>query len=121
MEILLGVATIIGGAAAVWFFWDKIRSVFGPLRVKEENIAAFIREGQELLARRDEDPLPVEEHNAWVERMVDYFRPRRGRAYDVRLSDFSGMTFFGDSSEHSKFSNSIDGRLRRLSEFLGEL
>ena len=26
MKIILGVATILGGIAAIWFFWDKIKS-----------------------------------------------------------------------------------------------
>ena len=74
-----------------------------------------------MLARKNEVPLPIEEHNDWVARMVTYFRSHEGRGYEARLSDFSGMTFYGDASERSKFSDSIDGRLRRLHEFLSEL
>lgn len=121
MDAVLAVATIIGGIAAIRFVSDKIASLFGSPSVEEKELAAFIREGQKLRGRSGEDPLPVEEHNEWVARMNTYFRNRKKHGYEVRLSDFSGMTFFGDGSERSKFSNSIDGRLRRLHEFLGEL
>ena len=121
METLLAVATIIGGIAAIWFFWDKITSAFGLPRVSEKGLSAFIFEGQELRARANDDPLPVEDHNDWVARMVTYFRNHEGRGYEARLSDFSGMTFYGDTSECSKYLKSIDGRLQRLHEFLSEL
>ena len=32
MEVVLGVATIVGGIAAIWFFWDKI---FGDTKAKK--------------------------------------------------------------------------------------
>lgn len=89
--------------------------------VKADEISAFIQEGQMFMSRKEEMPLPVEEHNAWVSRMETYFR-RLGRAdYAVRLNDFSGLTFYGDDSEKAKYSRAIDGRLRRLHEFLREL
>lgn len=121
MEILLAVATILGGIAAIWFFWDKIASWSGRARVTEQEISEFIRDGQRLRERSGEDPLPVAEHNVWVERMTTYFKGRKGRGYEVRLNDFSGMTFFGDGSDRSKFERSVEGRIRRLHEFLKEL
>lgn len=100
---------------------DLIRR-FAPSRgIDPEKIAEFIREGQNLRARLNEEPLPIQEHNDWVERMVRYLRRHKGRAYDVRLSDFSGMTFYGSGSERSKMSNAIEGRVRRLHEFISEL
>ena len=121
MELILATATIIGGIAAIWFFWDKIVSIFGLPPVKERDLADFVREGQQLRARSRENPLPIQAHNEWIDRMSAYFQNHKGRGYAVRLSDFSGMTFYSDGSERAKFENSIDGRLRRLHEFLSEL
>jgi hypothetical protein len=61
--------------------------------VEANEISAFIQEGQRLMNRKDETPLPIEEHNAWVSRMETYFRRLRRTDYAVRLSDFSGLTF----------------------------
>ncbi len=60
-------------------------------------------------------------HYDWVEKVNSYFQKHKGAGYEVRLNDFSGMTFFGDGSEKSKYANSIDGRLRRLHEFIKEV
>ena len=121
MDVLLAVATILGGIAAIWFFWDKIALWFSGTHVTEQDLSGFIRDGQRLRERSREDPIPVAEHNAWVDRMTTYFKTRKGRGYDLRLNDFSGMTFFGDGSDRSKFEHSIEGRIRRLHEFLKEL
>jgi hypothetical protein len=121
VDAVLAVATIIGGIAAIWFFSDKIASIFALPGVKERDVSDFVREGQELRARSGEDPLPIQAHNDWVARMTAYFRNHKGRGYEVRLNDFSGMPFYGDGSERAKFEDSIDGRIRRLHEFLGEL
>lgn len=121
MEAILAIATIVGGIAAFWFFGDKILSAFRSSSVDEKDFVEFLRVGQDLLARSNKDPLPVEERNDWVERMIIYFRDHKRPGYEARLSDFSGMSFYGDGSERSKFKNSIDGRLRRLHEFISEL
>jgi hypothetical protein len=91
------------------------------LSVEANRLGSFLREGQVLRARLVEDPLPIGDHNAWVERMNAYFAEQGADAYAVRLSDFSGMTFYGDGSQRSRISNSIDGRCRRLHEFIGEV
>ena len=88
--------------------------------IDPKRLAEFLREGQALRERIRETPLPIVEHNAWVERMNDYFAEQNAQEYAVRLSDFSGMTFYGDGSERSRISNSIDGRSRRLHEFIAE-
>ena len=84
-------------------------------------VAEFIERGQKLLSRANEDVLPVKEHNAWVGQIENYFETRKRRDYVVRLNDFSGMRFYGDGSEKSKFENSIDGRLRNLNQFISEI
>jgi len=30
MQIVLGIATLVGGVAALWFFWDKVAAWFRP-------------------------------------------------------------------------------------------
>jgi hypothetical protein len=84
-------------------------------------VSAFIEEGRRLMSRQMESPLPVQDHNEWVERMDSYFRKLGRHDFAVRLGDFSGFTFYGDGSERSRYSMGIDGRLRRLHEFLREL
>ncbi|TAK89878.1 MAG: hypothetical protein EPO06_10725 [Burkholderiaceae bacterium] len=90
-------------------------------QIHAEKLASFIVEGQRLRERLSEVPPPVGEHNAWVERVNDYLRTNVGAAYEVRFGDFSGMTFYGDASERSNMSRSIEGRSRRLHEFIAEL
>jgi hypothetical protein len=90
-------------------------------RPHRDQLATFLTEAQVLRARKDEDPLPVEEHNQWVSKVETYLRGELGAAYSVRFSDFSGMTFYGSGSEKSKYERSLDGRSRRLMEFIKEL
>ena len=84
-------------------------------------LSVFIAEGASLRARSGEVPIPVEDHNDWVARMNEYFEQCGKPEYKVRLSDFTGMTFYGDGSDKSQFKKSIDGHVGRLHEFLGEL
>ncbi len=81
-------------------------------------LAEFIDSGNVLRLKIDEDPLPIEEHNDWIAEIETYLRKSRKPHCVTRLSDFSGMTFYGDGSDRSKFRNSIDGRVRRLHEFI---
>ncbi|NGZ09474.1 MAG: hypothetical protein CV088_08800 [Nitrospira sp. LK70] len=89
--------------------------------IDPKRLAVFLREAEGLRKRVGETPLPIAEHNAWVDRMSAYFAEQDAEEYLVRLSDFSGMTFYGDGSERSRMSNSIDGRSRRLHEFIKEI
>jgi hypothetical protein len=87
----------------------------------KDRLAAFLTEAQQLRSRLDEKPLPIADHNSWVDRVSQYLRDNFGKAHEVRFGDFSGMTFYGDGSERSKMSTSIDGRSRRLHQFISEL
>ena len=83
-------------------------------------LAGFLSKGNELRALRDQDPLPIQEHNDWVEEVKGYLN-ESGKSYLVaRFSDTSGITFFGDGSKRSEFSNSLTGRIQRLHEFISE-
>jgi hypothetical protein len=88
---------------------------------QKDQLAAFLKEAQLLRARLREEPLPVNDHNAWVERVSTYLRENFGAAHEVRFSDFSGMTFHGDGTMRSEMSRSLDGRSRRLHEFISGL
>jgi hypothetical protein len=91
-------------------------------RVEQANIlAGYITEAQGLRKRSAATPLPVKDHNEWVEKVSEYLRSNLGAAYEVRFSDFCGMVFLGNSSERSQFEKSIDGRTRRLHEFISEI
>ncbi len=85
-----------------------------------EKLSGFIKEAQLLRKRLNENPLPIKDHNEWVERVNKYLKENLGSAYEVRFNDFSGMTFYGDNSEKSKMSRSLEGRSRRLHEFISE-
>jgi len=136
----------IFGSGAVWYFLSQndmrsvVWSVFAAAafafialylhrlnnpatryRAIREKLATFMQEGNDLLVRENESPLPLLEHNEWVERVEQGLTSDLDKSYAVRLSNFNGMTFYGDGSEKSKFRNSVDGRLRRLNEFLTEL
>lgn len=91
------------------------------MSVDPKRLAQFLLDAQALRNRIGETPLPIEEHNAWVDRMNSYFTEQNAEEYVVRLGDFSGMKFYGDGSERSRMSNSIDGRSRRLHEFIAEI
>jgi hypothetical protein len=88
---------------------------------QRDQLAAFLTEAQALRARLGEMPLPVAEHNAWVDRVSKYLRESLSSAHEIRFSDSSGMTFYGEGSEQSKMSHSLEGRSRRLHEFLSEM
>jgi hypothetical protein len=110
-------AFYLSGLVAVLAEWIRrlLRTNIDP-----QELATYIREGQALLAPKNESPLPIQAHNDWIEKMEKYLKKQNRSDCAVRLSDFSGLTFFGDRSERSKFVNSVDGRLRRLHEFMRE-
>jgi hypothetical protein len=87
----------------------------------KDQLAAFLFEAQKLRARKNEDPLPIAEHNDWVDRVNAYLREVFGKAHEARFSDFSGMVFHGEGTDRSNYDHSLDGRSRRLHQFLSEL
>jgi hypothetical protein len=91
-----------------------------PNSIEPAQLAEFIKTGKTLRARKDENPLPIQSRNEWVAEIEKYFKRRKRPDYVARLNDFSGMVFYGNDSEKSRFENSIDGRLRRLHQFMSE-
>lgn len=89
-------------------------------RLIREKLAGFADEATALATRSTENPLPIKEHNDWVSRVEAFLGSELDSSYSTRFSNFSGMTFYGDGSEKSSFKNSLDGRTRRLHEFMRE-
>ncbi len=109
--ILLGIAVV---RRSVENAREKNKYIFAS------QLAKFVDEGNELRSRKNEEPLPIEEYNSWVSNIESYLKDNKKEHYVTRLNDFSGLVFYGNGSEKSKFENTLDGRLRRLHEFIKE-
>jgi len=117
----LNIAQILGGFAAGYLL-EKWRN--NQKHKHGERLADFLTEAQQLQKRINEVPLPIKEHNDWVDSVNEYLHKNLSKTYEVRFNDFSGMTFYavGSLSENqNKMSRSLDGRSRRLNEFMSEL
>lgn len=79
-------------------------------------LANYILEGNQLRSRSKEDPLPIEELNKWVEKIEKHLKEKGKSHWVVKLNDFSGYTFYSGGYEKS-----IEGRIRRLHEFINQL
>jgi hypothetical protein len=92
-------------------------------RFKEvrERLTALLKDAEALIARKDEEPLPVAEVNDWIDRATKEVETLLDVSYAARLNNFTGFVFYTDRSEKSKYRNALDGRMRRLMEFLKEL
>jgi hypothetical protein len=90
----LGIATILGGLAAVAYFWDKWRDKrkwTGKEKQRyREHLSAFLTEAAQLRTRLDEAPLPIGEHNAWVDLVGKYLHDNLGKAYTAKSPIHSG-------------------------------
>jgi hypothetical protein len=120
-EVLIGIGGLIISVLAYFAGVSRTKKQLKERQRRREQLATILTEAQQLRTRLNEDRLLVGEHNAWIDRVCEYLRNNLGKAYEVRFNDFSGMSFYGDGSERSKMSNSIEGRSRRLTEFMSEL
>jgi len=77
MEIALGIATLIGGIAALWFFWDKVTAWFRPTSVAPapsvtrdnallQDLAEELGHNLRALDRRTFATTPALRDEAWV-------------------------------------------------------
>jgi hypothetical protein len=89
-------------------------------RGRREALSVFAEQASSLAAKASEEPLPIEAHNEWVSRVEAYLGKELDASYAARFRNFSGMTFYGDGSPRSNYKNSLDGRTRRLHEFISE-
>ncbi len=92
-EPLVVLATFVFiGSELIRRFWPKI--ILSRKRINSNDLAEFILEGENIKGRLMEIPLPVKEHNEWVEKMNSYFDENDAKPYKVRLSNFSGLVFY---------------------------
>lgn len=120
----LSAAFSLGGAAALAFVavqLHRINDRTSRFKASREHLAAFMKEAEALLARSNEDPLPIQDHDEWAKRAETYLTEWLDASYAARFGNFSGMTFYGDGSEKSSYKNSISGRSTRLHQFIKEL
>ena len=119
-------STIVSGVAAIVFagtatYLHRLNDRSFRLRKCREKLANYIDEINKVLQKIDEKELPILEHNIWVESVEKYLSTELDQSFVIRFSDFSGLVFYGDGTEKSKFKNSISGRVQRLSQFISEL
>jgi hypothetical protein len=117
--VLSGIGALICAGLAIYLTHRSDRSVINAPH--GERLTTFLSEAQRLRSRLNEQPLPIADHNAWVDGVRSYLRENLGADFEVRFSDFSGMVFYGDGSERSVMARSLEGRARRLNEFIAEL
>lgn len=104
--------------------WEQFKRYYRSLTDDEpplaDELAKFLKEGQELFARatKQSEPFPTDDANDWAQRLSEFVGSRMGVARAALLTNFSGMTFYSDGSERSKLTNAIEGRLRRIGEFI---
>lgn len=111
-------AIVLAGLAA---YLHRLNDQASQLLVHRNKITDFIAEGHLLAAKINEEELPTEGLNNWVSNVEEYLILNLDKSFASRLNDFTGMVFYGNGSEKSKFKNAIDGRVRRLNQFLTEL
>ena len=112
-----------GGAAVLAFVavqLQRLNDRSSRHRKIREALAAFVKQAEVLHSRSTEDPLPYQDHNAWLAAVETYLGETLDASYLVRLSNFSGMTFGSDGSHKSTYQNNLKGRMRRLLEFTSE-
>ena len=119
--VIAGLSLI--GAALMSFVAIQLQRVndrSNRFRIVREALAAEVARATTLLKRQTESPLPFKEHNEWVAEVESWLQQNLDQSYVVRYSNFIGMTFYSDGSEKATFRNSLDGRVRRLNEFIQE-
>jgi len=104
----------------VAFYLHGLNDKSKRLHVQREKIGGFLKEAEALTARANENPAPIEAHNEWVARVEQYLTEALDASYAVRFGNFHGMTFYV-SNPNSGLKMSLEGRSRRLHEFIAEL
>ena len=119
----LSAALSLGGAVMLTFVavqLNRLNDKSTRYKAHREQLAGFMKEAEVLRTRSTEVPLPVQAHNEWVARVEAYLTEQLDASYAARLGNFSGLTFYGDGSQKSEYENSINGRSKRLHEFITE-
>lgn len=120
------VATALSALGAVLFaivsvVLHKANDRSARFQKVRERLTDLLKQAEALIARKSEEPLPIAEVNDWIDRATKEVETLLDASYAARLNNFTGYVFYTDGSEKSKYRNAIDGRMRRLMEFLKEL
>ena len=107
--------------AALAIYYQRLNDSYSCNLAHRTKLASFIKESQSLRGRLKEIPLPIKDFNDWDETVLAYLQDNLDASYAVRFRDFTGMVFYGEGTESSNLKIEIDGRTRRLNEFLSEL
>lgn len=111
-------AAVILGCLA--FYLSGLNNNEARYRRQREQLGVFVTEAQALSIHENDDPPPIQAHNDWVTRVEAYLRRELDGSYAVRFGDFNGLTFYL-SNPNMGFKKSLQGRSRRLHEFIEEL
>jgi hypothetical protein len=106
--------------AVVAVYLHRLNDRSGRQRRRREALAAFLDELRTIRGRSNEEPPPLSEYSAWVEKVSRYLAEQLDSSYVTRFGDFTGMVFYS-SNPNSGLKQDLDGRARRLHEFITEL
>ena len=105
---------------AVAMYLHGLNDQSRQLRAQREQLGNFLKEAEAISAHANEDPPPVEVHNSWVARVEKFLTEALDSSYAARFGNFHGMKFYV-SNPNSGLKTSLEGRSRRLHEFIAEL
>jgi|SRR6266568_6658347 len=91
MEILLAIATLLGGATALWFFWDKITAWWQSRKLKEVldplNLAANpTRENIERVIL-ESNPVDDWNHHSDAKRSIASYKRDLNLRFEIEYTD----------------------------------
>ena len=104
----------------VAMYLQSLNDLCKRLKVQREKLGYFLKEAEAISARANNDPPPVDEHNSWVARVEVYLTDALDASYAARFSNYNGMTFYV-TNPNPGLKKSLEGRSRRLHEFIAEL
>ena len=134
MYWVLAIATILGGIAALWFFWDKLLEKLGVGKAKQaklrDRLAALMLEGQALDHRLTSTGEPLEtlepDIESWGVKAETWLEENLGNSYLARFRNGAGVALGGYvmrrplNTKEGPLNGFLRVRLARLGEFIAE-
>jgi len=108
-----------GALAAVAVYLHRLDDRSARQRRLREDLAAYIDDLHPIRERSGNLEPPQSEYAEWVERVSQYLATHLDASYVTRFGDFTGMTFY-TSSPNSGLKRDLEGRAKRLHEFIVE-